>query len=72
MVQNTVRPMRTTSLYAVSSKTVFLSTPATATRRSLAWEDWSSITLQLLVEFVTKTEVPGRPGSILQPVTLRG
>ena len=35
-------------------------------------ENWSSITLRPLPEFVAKTEVPGHPETRLQVVTLEG
>ena len=74
-------PMRTAPMAAVSGKTAFLLALASAKRRSELRafsyrvqhpENWSSVTLQPIPEFVAKTEVPGRPETKLQPVTLQG
>ena len=74
-------PMRTATLAAVSGKTAFLLALASAKRRgelrAFSYrvqhpENWESVTLQPLPEFVAKTEVPGRPETRLQPVTLQG
>ena len=74
-------PMRSAPLSYVSWKTAFLLALASAKRRSelrafshsvMHKEDWSSVTLKPLDEFVAKTEVPGRPDTRLQPVTLPG
>jgi integrase len=74
-------PMRDAPLYAVSWKTAFLLALASAKRRSELrafsckvshTEKWSSVTLRPLPEFVAKTEVPGRPETRLQDVTLEG
>jgi hypothetical protein len=68
-------------MQAVSWKTAFLLALATAKRRSelrafsyrvLHPENWSSVTLVPLPEFVAMTEVPGRPDTRLQEVTLQG
>ena len=74
-------PMRSAPMFAVSWKTAFLLALASAKRRSelrafsykvLHKEDWSALTLQPLDEFVAKTEIPGRPDTRLQPVSLPG
>ena len=74
-------PMREAAMWAVSWKTAFLLALATSKRRSelralskkvLHPEDWSSMTLRPLPEFVAKTEVPGVPSTRLQEVTLKG
>ena len=65
---------------AISGKTAFLLALASAKRRGELrafshriqhTEHWTSITLQQLPELVAKTEVPGRPETRLQPVTIQ-
>ena len=74
-------PMRSAKLSFVSWKTAFLLALATSKRRSelrafsckvLHSENWHRMTLQPLVEFVAKTEVPDRPETRLQPFSLDG
>ena len=81
MTRSPFEPLRSAPLFALSWKTAFLVALASAKRRSelrafaalvLHKEDWSAMTLQPLPEFVAKTEVPGRPDTRLQPVTLPG
>ena len=81
LTRSPFEPLRNAPLYAVSWKTAFLLALASAKRRSelrafsckvLHPENWSSLTLRPLPEFVAKTEVPGRPDTRLQDVTLEG
>lgn len=74
-------PLRSATMQAVSWKTAFLLSLASAKRRSelrafsyrvLHPENWSSVTLRPLPAFVAKTEVPGRPETRLQEVTIQG
>lgn len=74
-------PLRSTTMQALSWKTAFLVALASAKRRSelrafsykvLHPENWSSVTLRPLASFVAKTEVPGKPETRLQDVTLQG
>ena len=74
-------PLRSAPLKFVSWKTVFLVALASAKRRGelrafsykvLHTANWDSVTLQPLPDFVAKTEVPGRPDTRLEPVTLKG
>ena len=74
-------PLVTAPMHALSWKTAFLLALASAKRRSELRafsyrvthpENWSSVTLRPLPAFVAKTEVPGRPETRLQEVTLQG
>ena len=74
-------PLRSAPLKFVSWKTVFLVALASAKRRGelrafsckvLHSANWSSVTLQPLPDFVAKTEIPGRPDTRLEPVTIQG
>jgi integrase len=72
-------PLQSAEPKYLSWKVAFLLALATAKRRSelrafsksiLRTENWSSVTLKPLVNFVAKTEVPGRPETRLQDVTI--
>ncbi len=72
-------PLQSASMKFLSGKVAFLVALATAKRRSelrafskkiLHHPNWKSVTLRPLPKFVAKTEVPGRPETRLQDVTI--
>jgi len=72
-------PLQSATMKFLSFKVAFLVALATAKRRSelrafskriLHHPDWKSVTLRPLPKFVAKTEVPGRPETRLQDVTI--
>ena len=72
-------PLQSTSMKFLSHKVAFLVALASAKRRSelrafskkiLHHPNWKSVTLRPLPKFVAKTEVPGRPETRLQDVTI--
>ena len=72
-------PLQSAPMKYLSGKVAFLVALATAKRRSelrafskkiLHHPSWKSVTLRPLASFVAKTEVPGRPETRLQDVTI--
>lgn len=79
LLRGPFEPLRSAEPKFLSWKTAFLLALATAKRRSelrafskrvLHADNWSSLTLRPLPKFVAKTEVPGRPETRLQDVTI--
>jgi hypothetical protein len=79
LLRGPFEPLQSAEPKYLSYKVAFLLALATAKRRSelrafsktiLRAEDWSSITLRPLPNFIAKTEVPGRPETRLQDVTI--
>mgnify|MGYP003776313897 FL=1 len=79
LLRGPFEPLRSAEPKFLSMKTAFLLALATAKRRSelrafskrvLHTDNWTSVTLRPLPNFVAKTEVPGRPETRLQDVTI--
>lgn len=80
LMRGPFEPMKSSDMRSLTWKTAFLLSLATAKRRSELHaftknithaQDWSSVTLKVSPQFLSKTHVPSRPQTALQPVVLQ-